>query len=490
MERDACDRPIQSTNIHNSFGEIKMVYIPGDNGANNLSGTTGDDSIDGFLGNDYISAGGGNDLIYSGQYYPVAGFTDDDIIYGDTFAGEAGQDTVFAGYGNDTVYGDSNLGGGGKDTLYGELGDDTLYGNDGNDILDGGEGTDTLYGQEGNDNLAGGAGIDQLYGGNGNDFMNGSDFPYGDFADKLYGGVGDDTYQVDALDVIVENAAEGIDAVDAIGNYTLGANIENLTLSGSATTGTGNSLDNIIRGDSATNYFLYGGSGNDKVSGNDGNDNLDGGAGNDYLYGGYYGNDYLNGRLGADTMVGGRGNDKYVVDNVSDVVTENAAEGTDTVVSTIDYVLGANVENLTLTDAAVKGTGNALSNTVLGTAGSNVLSGQDGDDVINGRGGNDILVGGNGKDTLYGDLGADKFRFEFQSEGIDLIRDFNRSEGDKIEIIKSSFGATSLGQFSYNSTTGALSFDASPTDNVGPLQLATLTNKPAGFSVQSDIILS
>jgi Ca2+-binding RTX toxin-like protein len=189
-------------------------------------------------------------------------------------------------------------------------------------------------------------------------------------------------------------------------------------------------------------------------------------------------------------MVGGLGNDKYVVDNVSDIVTENVGEGTDTVVSTIDYVLGANVENLTLTDTAIKGTGNALGNTVLGTAGNNMLLGQDGDDVINGRGGNDILVGGNGKDTLYGDVGADKFRFEFQSEGIDLIRDFDRSQGDKIEIIKSSFGATSLGQFSYNSTTGALSFDASPTDTIGPVQFATLTNKPAGFSVQSDLVLS
>ena len=52
-------------------------------------------------------------------------------------------------------------------------------------------------------------------------------------------------------------------------------------------------------------------------------------------------------------MVGGAGNDTYVVDNAGDVVTEAAGEGTDTVQSSIDYTLGANVENLTLTGAAV-----------------------------------------------------------------------------------------------------------------------------------------
>ena len=39
----------------------------------------------------------------------------------------------------------------------------------------------------------------------------------------------------------------------------------------------------------------------------------------------------LTGLAGADTMAGGTGNDIYTVDNVADVVTEAAGEGTDTV---------------------------------------------------------------------------------------------------------------------------------------------------------------
>ena len=99
---------------------------------------------------------------------------------------------------------------------------------------------------------------------------------------------------------------------------------------------------------------------------------------------------------GKDTMTGGAGNDTYVVDNSGDVVIENAGNGTDTVLSSINFTLGANFEWLTLSGSASDGTGNALSNNITGNSGSNILSGLAGNDLLNGGAGNDTLVGGLG----------------------------------------------------------------------------------------------
>lgn len=241
-----------------------------------------------------------------------------------------------------------------------------------------GDADDSLYGYGGNDYLDGGAGNDYLNGGTGSDAM--------------YGGTGDDTYVVDTvLDVVSEAAGAGTDLVYSYVNYTLGINVENLSLSGAATSGTGNTLNNIIKGNSLANT-LDGQNGNDTLYGYDGNDSLIGGSGYNSLYGGN-GNDTLDGGLhndlldggpGNDSMSGGVGNDTYVVDALLDVVSEAGGAGTDRVNAYINYTLGDNVENLFLYGTAATGTGNTLNNVIIGTSSANSLSGLAGNDTLTG----------------------------------------------------------------------------------------------------------
>jgi Ca2+-binding RTX toxin-like protein len=164
----------------------------------------------------------------------------------------------------------------------------------------------------------------------------------------------------------------------------------------------------------------------DSVNGTAGNDTLTATAFTHSTVHGLAGNDTITGNGFDSHLMGGAGNDHYFVNTLSDGVVELANQGADTVTSMVDYILGANLENLELAGSAHKGTGNGLANLIVGTGGADQLSGLGGADRLAGGGGDDILWGGAGKDTFIFDnsavLGLD----------LDQIMDFSR--GDKIDL--------------------------------------------------------
>ncbi|MDH6168921.1 Ca2+-binding RTX toxin-like protein [Variovorax boronicumulans] len=401
--------------------------------ANVLLGGDGNDTLDGGTGADAMNGGAGDDVYFVDN----AGDTITELAAGgrDTVVTEVTIDltTLGAGQLEDAVLAGTanlNLTGNALDNvLTGNSGNNTLNGGAGNDTLIGGQGADTMIGGAGNDtyevdsaldvvtelaaggidtvntsvavnlgtlgsgqvenasltgiadlNLTGNALVNTLTGNNAANVLDG-----GAGADILTGGAGNDTYVVDvAGDVVTEQANEGTDLVQSLISYTLGANVENLTLTGTAAiNGTGNELNNVLTGNAANNTLI-------------------GGAGNDTL----------NGAAGVDTMTGGAGSDFYYVDNAADVVTELVNEGIDTVATNISYTLGANVENLTInTAAAVNGTGNTLNNVISIGAGDNVVNGREGIDTASYRLATSAVTvslavttaqatGGSGSDTL------------------------------------------------------------------------------------------
>jgi len=369
----------------NGTGNASANAIQGNNAANVLAGLTGDDCLSGSFGNDNLDGGAGNDVLQ----------------------GEGGNDILLGGAGNDSLYGGDDA--------------DTLNGGDGDDlIVDGGENPALMSGGGGNDvfnvnhvssTMDGGAGIDTVVmmiaagpvilrdttenltftsasssTGIGNAL--GNVFTSGAGSDEMAGGGGNDTYHVQAGDVVYEDTAHGgsgtADLVIAHStDFTIGDGIEALTMfEGSGTTGTGNASANTLSSDQ-----------------------------------------------GAHTLLGGLGSDTYNVQDDDSVIEDSSGGGgIDLVNASLhdgeSFTLGAFIENLTLFDlgeGTVTGSGNDLGNKITGatTAGANnYLYGEGGVDTLVGGTGNDWLDGGGqAAESLVGGAGDDTFARYLQNTG-------------------------------------------------------------------------
>lgn len=183
----------------------------------------------------------------------------------------------------------------------------------------------------------------------------------------------------------------------------------------------------------------------DVLDGHNARDDLYGYRGNDQLFG-KGGPDRLDGGPGSDSMSGGAGDDRYAVDNKADRVVERAGQGEDKVTASVSFRLPSHVERLVLSGRARSGTGNGSANVILGNREANRLEGLAGNDTLLGRLGNDLLIGGRGKDVLTGGPGADRFRFRDTTGINDRLTDFNRRQGDLIQVNQRGFGELRKGR--------------------------------------------
>lgn len=313
--------------------------------------------------------------------------------------GTNGSDTINGTDGDDAIYGLN-----GDDRIYGGIGHDLLSGGAGNDRMWGGWGNDTLVGDDGDDHLHGEWGDDRLDGGAGNDTMHG-----GHGNDVFIPGTGNDVIYGDADYDIVDYStlAQGV---------TVAFNVQ---VEGAGTvTGRGG----LVKSDTFA--------GIEKVIGSQGNDyfvlartsEADGGKGDDFFQSGT-GANVINGGAGVDTV-------SYLGRNTGievDLSRNTAGDG--------DRLTG--VENVI---------GTAHADVLIGDSQANVLRGGAGNDELRGGAGNDRLHAGTGRDLVWGGADADRFVFEsvadspsfhWYSSGTDqrtTIMDFNRAEGDKIEL--------------------------------------------------------
>ncbi|OBZ91950.1 hypothetical protein ADU59_29365 [Pararhizobium polonicum] len=458
------------------IGHVGADNVLGGAGSDNLSGGGGNDRLNGGEGNDTLLGGDGADQIWGGNGNDTLdGGAGDDTFYlqgtgqnvgADVFIGGSGWDQLivkgsvfvtnltldaaagveYLDIGNSDSFNNSLQGtsaanhfdlsgltklnnllliqwpgdwgdpgwtevevipilmGDGNDTYIGYVGDDAVEGGRGDDTLSGGDGNDWLSGGEGNDTLDGGSGNDTFYVGNVSSEIAGDDVYIGGSGSLDTLEVGDDTVMTN----LTLDAAAGVEILKL--SYSLSGtgeanrfDLSGLTrIEGSRVMSLGDGNDTFI-----------GHAGDNSVSGDAGRDNLSGGNGNDGLSGGL-GNDSLYGESGNDILIGDAGNDRL-----------SGGDGDDT--------LSGGLDNDTLDG----GIGN---DDLKGGAGDDRLSGRRGNDVLNGGDGADNLTAGIGADTLTGGLGADQFILTMIADstvaasGRDIILDFARTHGDKIDL--------------------------------------------------------
>ncbi len=301
--------------------------------------------------------------------------------------------------GNNTLIADGNY----NNEIEGGGGDDLIKGGGGDDILEGGAGTDAIYGQDGNDTIRDQGRGDTMNGGAGNDTIVKTGSTWASYPGLIDGGTGTDTFDWDNGSIDgrwdVDLEAERI-RYNGSDRDTI-QNIENVIVRNGAD----------VYGDNNANQLLAIGGASNTLDGRGGDDVIKGGGGNDILNGGA-GNDTLNGQAGNDTMSGGSGNDKYYIDSVGDVVNEDPDNGTDRVISSISYTLGANIEELELSGGSnLNGTGNGLNNSIWGNSGNNLIDGGVGKDKMYGEDGNDRYIVDHTQDKI----------FESADEGYDSV---------------------------------------------------------------------
>jgi Ca2+-binding RTX toxin-like protein len=264
-------------------------------------GTNKKDIINGNNNNGRIFAYGGNDIVNA--------FGGDDFLFGG-----AGDDTLNGGKGDDFLFG-----GAGDDTLNGDEGDDHLFGGAGNDSLDGGLGNDFLFGGSGDDKLEGNKGDDFMNGGSGNDTLAWDD---GDGSDRMIGGDGIDTIEVDgsvtqgdSFTLVASGDKAIFDRINLVPFKLTVTTAEKFDVNGEV----GDDIFKVsdLTGTGVTLVAFDGGEGNDSfdgsgtstpldIKGGSGVDTLVGGSGIDTLVGGNPGDDEV------DTLTGNGGADRFL----------------------------------------------------------------------------------------------------------------------------------------------------------------------------------